>query len=279
MLLKKRRRASVGQAFQPDAPPRRGQAGKPDLRRRAFTLVELLVVIAIIAVLMTLTAAAVMRFTGVGLASATKTDLGKVNTKLNEQWKGVTDAAHKDTLSDTNDKQHNAYVQRAQMFGTSNADKAVRTKYVQLRQTQAFPTNFNEAFWPDAYWKPGSPSQSASYAWPGYVAYLNELGIRPDNESQWGAISLDVQASVCILMIVQKGPKAIEATGDNFGSAVGLVDLGSGFSQTRGVVDAWRRPVLLTRSSGGGGKSATLTVTSAGKDGKFNTGDDIVVAP
>src|SRR4051794_16932092 len=41
----------VGQAFQPDSSVlRRGQAGKPDLRR-GFTLIELLVVIAIIAIL------------------------------------------------------------------------------------------------------------------------------------------------------------------------------------------------------------------------------------
>src|SRR5690349_690140 len=103
-------------------------------RRRGFTLIELLVVIAIIGVLMTLTAAAVMRFTGVGLGSATKTNLGKVNAKLTDQWKGVTDAANRDTLEDTRDLQHNAYAARARAFGTGNSDKAVRKAYVQLRQ-------------------------------------------------------------------------------------------------------------------------------------------------
>jgi len=67
--------------------------------RRGFTLIELLVVIAIIGILVAMTAAAVARFAGVGLAGATKTNVGKVHAKLNEQWKAVTDGANKDSLS------------------------------------------------------------------------------------------------------------------------------------------------------------------------------------
>src|SRR5262245_52013359 len=99
-------------------------------RRRGFTLIELLVVIAIIGVLMALTAAAVMRFTGVGLSRATNANLNKVNAKLLEQNKGVTDAAYKDSLSGS-DPVLQGYVKAAGGTGANLADPAVRRNYVQ----------------------------------------------------------------------------------------------------------------------------------------------------
>jgi hypothetical protein len=68
-------------------------------------------------------------------------------------------------------------------------------------------------------------------------------------------------------MIIQKGPANTTATGDDLGSAVGLVNLGSPYGTARGVVDAWKQPVLFTRTYAG--KPANIAVLSPGGDGRF----------
>jgi len=246
-------------------------------RRRGFTLVELLVVVAIIAILVALTTAAVMRFLGAGKGSATKTNLGKVHAKLRDQWKGVTDKANRDSLSDSNNTAY-ANAALALSSGANLADTRVKASYVYLRQVQAFPRTFNEAFWPDPSWEPATPQATAPNAWQGYVKYLNELGITPANKASWGTISQDVQTSVCLLMITEKGPSNTGTTADDLGtSTVGQITLPAGFPFARGIVDGWKRPVGFVRNNAAG-QAATIQVVSAGEDGKFNTPDDIVVS-
>jgi prepilin-type N-terminal cleavage/methylation domain-containing protein len=235
-------------------------------RRRGFTLVELLVVLAIIGILVAMTTAAVMRFRGVGQARATSANLGKVYNKLGEQWQGVTDAAYKDSLTAPT----NANYAGAALAGGSNyADPAVRKRYVALRQAQAFPTSFYEALWPiDRTVKP-----STADAWPAYVNFLANIGITPSTEPNWP--SLDVQQSICLLMILTVGPKNAGVTADDLGSAVGPVTLGN--TTTRGIVDAWKQPVMFTRQFQGA--QASLAVMSAGKDGRFGTDMNPKAAP
>jgi prepilin-type N-terminal cleavage/methylation domain-containing protein len=229
-------------------------------RRQAFSLMELLVVLAIIGILVALTTAAVMRFRGTGLASATKTNLSKLHAKLREQWKGVTDKAGNDSLSAP---VNSAYAASALNAGASFQDAPVKARYVQLRQRQAFPMSFAEAFWPDPAWKPATPSAQAPNAWQGYVKYLADVGVRPDNEASWASTPLDVQQAICLLMILERGPGGGGATAEDLGSsAVGPV-IGS----ARGIIDGWKRPVIFTRQYGG--QDASLAILSSGLDGKF----------
>jgi len=113
----------------------------------------LLVVIAIIAILVALTTAAVMRFRGAGIGGATRTNGGKIHTKLNDQLRATAQKAHKDSLSDPNNVPY-ANLAVAASGGTGFTDPNVKSAYVMLRQMQALPTSFDEAFWPD---NPGSP--------------------------------------------------------------------------------------------------------------------------
>jgi prepilin-type N-terminal cleavage/methylation domain-containing protein len=241
--------------------------------RRGFSLIELLVVVAIIAILIALSAAAIMRFRLTGLTSATKTNLGKIQLKLRDKFKAVTDKARNDSFG-TPANQPYAALARTVAPGAGDSEESIRNAYVLLRQIQAFPTNFSEAFWPN---NPGSPQATAPYAWPAYVTYLNNLGIKPGNQSSWSAIPLEMQAAICALMILEVGPGGGSATtaADDVATATGNITLPGGFPVARGIVDSWKVPVNFQRIKSG--TTVTLQLVSAGADNKFGTIDDIVV--
>jgi len=227
--------------------------------RRGFSLIELLVVIAIIAVLMALTSAAVIKFRATAMSRTTTTNLSKSRAKLGEQWKTYTDRLNNHSLSDPNNAAY-ANAARATFPGALDSDTRVKARYVQLRQVQAFPMNFTEAFWPIT----GTPAASAPDAWTGYgspTGYLAGLGITPSNYSSWSSLPADVQASICVLMILERGPGGNGATADDLGTtAVGNVSLG-GSATARGIIDAWQKPVLFIRTNTPG-QAISLTLRS-----------------
>jgi len=154
-------------------------AGK-QLRRAGFTLIELLVVIAIIAVLIGLSAAAVIRFIGVQEESNTRSTLARLQTILETQWKTVGDKANKEGISDPN-----GFV--STLAGGDSG--RMRVIWVKLRLRQAFPMSFNEAL---------NPAPLPPLA--GYVAYLKSLGITGSSQQ-----TAPYESGACLLMALQRG--------------------------------------------------------------------------
>ena len=237
---------------------------RPARPRAGFTLVELLVVLSIIAVLAALTTAAVMRFSGTGPRVATSSNLGKVLTSLNGQWKAVRDQAAGPSEPMTSNA-NQPFLNQAMTNTKRNvaADPRVKAEYVRLKLVQAFPTTFAEALDP-------AGTKNGNLAWPNYVRYLNKLGVNQANavNAAWpdGA---DVQASVCVLMILEEGPKGGGATRDDLrATAVGPITLSNG-QVASAILDGWRRPIYFTRSYNGQTDKA-LALLSVGNDGLTN---------
>lgn len=105
--------------------------------RGAFTLIEMIVVISIIALLMTLTAAAVMRLRESSRESNTNVHLNKIHMELQKQWNAQVALIKSEPIPPaivelTKDQNGNPDLLRA---------RALHTK---LRLRQEFPQNFSE---------------------------------------------------------------------------------------------------------------------------------------
>jgi hypothetical protein len=248
---------------------------QPQAERAGFTLAEMLVVITILILLMSLLAAAVLRFSSLGPRLATQTNLNKTRDSLVTQLAGVRAQAQNDNLSSNNNK---LYVQLAiTNFNTANGTTAgnaavpgVKNWYVLQRIKQAFPTRFDEVFWPDA--DPKMPANTP-YAYGPYVTYLGNLNVTPQNRASWGSTAVYYQQAICALMILVVGPKNAGLTVDNLGTgAVAQFPIGgAGFSQGPGLADAWGRPVAFTRNYDD--QAMVFGLLSAGKDGLYGVYD------
>jgi len=218
----------------------------------------LLVVLSIIAVLAALTTAAVMRFREAGPRKATSANLGKILTALNEQWKAVRDQAASESKTSAANQ---PFLTQAQVKNGNKpaTDPTVKKYYVKLKLIQAFPTSFSEALAPDG---------NTALAWQSYVRHLASLGVTSANAGTWSSTPLEVQQSVCVLMILEKGPRNNGTTRDNLGTtAWGTQTLANG-QDAPAIRDGWRRAVLFTRSYQGQ-TDTTPALLSAGSDGKF----------
>jgi prepilin-type N-terminal cleavage/methylation domain-containing protein len=235
-------------------------------RHAGFTLVELLVVLMILVILATLVTAGISRFSARGPALATQTNLDKARSALVNQYAAVRTAAQNDSLS-ASPNSTLANQAKTNVGATSLQDPRVRTEYIRLKLIQAFPTSFSEAFWPDGNQQSGAPN-----AFQGYVTYLGQANIAPGNSNTWNSTPPAVQESICVLMILQVGPRNGGLTADDLGTeAVGPVTIMPSQGQTQGFVDGWRRAVAFTRSYDG--TPNTLALLSAGKDGLFGVYD------
>jgi prepilin-type N-terminal cleavage/methylation domain-containing protein len=231
-------------------------------QRRAFSLLELLVVLSIIALLVGLTAGAVMVFRNTGQQTGTAATIRSLNTRLVNQVKAVTDRANRDNLSNgplaTVAQQIIANYPWASSTPptppTSVADPRVRAVYISACLAQAFPQTINEAL---------SPSYGLS-ALPAYTSYLTQYGV-----TSGFASPTDAESSVCLLMIVSVGPGNAAVTSDNYISNTRPQMVGpSNNISVPGLVDGWRQPLIFSRNPASPATTPppTFVIVSRGAD-------------
>jgi prepilin-type N-terminal cleavage/methylation domain-containing protein len=105
--------------------------------RAAFTLIEMIVVIGIIALLMTLTAAAVMRMRESSRESNTNVHLNKIHMELQKQWNAQVALIKNEPIPQ-------AIIELTKdQYGTEDRARA-RALHTKLRLRQEFPQNFSE---------------------------------------------------------------------------------------------------------------------------------------
>ncbi len=270
---------------------------QPRERRAGFTAVELLIVVSIIAILVALSASAIMRFGSTGQTIATQRNLDKILASLNAQYRSVTSQAQGEPMTTlANQPFLDQAVKNVNMSLSTlvppqyvtQRDPRVRKEYVRLKVVQAFPMSFAEAL---------APGGNAALAWKGYVNYLTPLQITTLNaysvqvtDVRGGQPAWQGQMAVCVLMILQRGPQNAGLTADDLGvSVVGQLTLsaaGIPSSNVQGVLDAWGRAIVFTRRYGEPAPlplfpyaDQDLALLSAGRDGLYGVSKLLAVAP
>jgi prepilin-type N-terminal cleavage/methylation domain-containing protein len=227
--------------------------------RGGFTLIELLVVIAIIAVLVSLTTAAVMKFIGAGGARSTAATLGMIQSRLERQWKTTADEANRGSIPSSIQGTVDALA-----AGDALASKRAHTLYIKLRLKHTFPVSFDEVYKP----------YTAAFAETGYQKYLTERGFAINN---YGSFTAEQQTAICLLMIMEKGPGG--ATGNELSGATAVLGTSPGGKEVRGLVDGWGNPLLFCRWPTGfaklnpGGNPGARGQDSADRDGHLSAQD------
>jgi prepilin-type N-terminal cleavage/methylation domain-containing protein len=195
--------------------------------RRGFTLIELLVVIAIIAVLISLTSGAVLRFIGASSARTTDSTLRLVKNLLERQWSTVADKAKNEAIPSGAQATLNSLAE----IGDGLTGPRARVIYVKLRLRQAFPVNFAEVF--------SLPGPLGGL--PNYVTYLNKLGYNGTNSP--GPV---IENAVCLTMILEVGPGGGGAASNELTNATSSLAT-NGNINVPGLVDGWGTPLAFCR--------------------------------
>jgi prepilin-type N-terminal cleavage/methylation domain-containing protein len=198
--------------------------------RSGFTLLELLVVLAIIATLVALSAAAIMRFTGVQQISNTRDQLVKLGSIVRDRWKIETNIFRTEPM-DTTVK---TYMDTT--FGTTGNEGLRRVIWIKLRLRQTFPMTFAEALTPPS----GLAAGTALDPLPVYKNYLmTTYGVTSSTTAPF-------ESAACLLMALQRGSSGAGFQPDDLGRGSTL-NLTAGSVTIPALVDAWGSPLQFYR--------------------------------
>jgi prepilin-type N-terminal cleavage/methylation domain-containing protein len=243
-----------------DAPGRR----RP--RRAAFTLVELLVVIAIIAVLISLSAAAVLRVLGVQQSSNTKTVLTTLESRLQKQWSAASERFRKEPLPPKDPVLAGVYNNVVLPNLAGGDPQRARVIWVKLRLKQEFPETINEALNPapmpplDQY----PNGLTAGYGFTVNNTYPNNGAPAPQ---PW-------ESSAMLLAALTRGEGGNQLTPADLGVSTNIKEFGPTFNPQlptiSALVDGWGKPLAFCRWPAG---SPQLNPGGAQPGNKNDAGD------
>jgi prepilin-type N-terminal cleavage/methylation domain-containing protein len=197
--------------------------------RRAFTLIELMVVIAIIALLVALSAGAVMRYLTTQKGNVTETTIAKIDSELKKARKKVIDQARNESIPAIID---------STFF--CNGDVALqRVIYIKLKLMQQFPMNFTEAInGPQITTSSGIVSILGPE--PAYVHYLGQYsGV----VAKPGVPPASYESAACLLMALQLDRSRMSLQMDQIGSDQ-IKTLQNGLPY---LSDGWEQPLAFYR--------------------------------
>jgi prepilin-type N-terminal cleavage/methylation domain-containing protein len=187
--------------------------------RVGYTLVELMVALAIVALIVSMTAGAILQYITTGQRKVTEATIRKVYTCLNGQWAAVLDLARNEQMDNVFSPSTMALIRSM----TNGDDTFTRVIYVKLRLAQEFPMSMAEINAPPAGVQPKVQYQNLS---PGIAGQTYE-------------------SSAILLAAIRQSRKGFVLSADDLGSSVTTVTLGT--STVQYLVDGWGQPLAFYR--------------------------------
>ncbi len=217
---------------------------RPPVRRVAFTLIELMIVLIVIGILMTITAAAVLRYLSTSQGYNSQSLIRRLAARLDSQMRLVSQQAMQEPIGLVGP---NASSIRSivMSMANNNPDRA-RVIWVKLRLKQAFPNSFTEALNPDNGYFNSVTSGVSLPPLPTYKKYLNNAGVSYSMTTLTGGIGQPYESSVCLLLALQQGQGGGGISAEEIGQPF-IKDWPANGTTVKLVVDGYGSPVAFCR--------------------------------